>query len=250
MLDGLQASQIALLVLGALGIGFSKSGFAGVSMLHVVIFAHVFGARASTGIILPMLIVGDVCAIFWFGRTVRWQYFIRLLPPTLIGVLLGTFLMQVMDERVFKPVVGGIVLALTCLQLYRLWKPQAMQALPHTTAFSWALGLLAGITTMMANAAGPVVALYLVAVSLPKLELVGTGAWLFLVINLCKLPLSYFALGLVNEDTLWVNLLLAPAIPLGMALGAWCVQRVDQMVFNCLLLAFTGIAALRLLGVF
>jgi uncharacterized protein len=137
---------------------------------------------------------------------------------------------------------------LTLIQLFRLWKPDSLQSLPHTAAFSWTLGLLAGVTTMMANAAGPVVALYLLAVSLPKLELVGTGAWLFLVINLCKLPLSYFALGLVNQDSLWVNLLLSPAIPLGMALGAWCVHRVDQLLFNGLLLAFTGFASLRLIG--
>lgn len=248
MLEGLQTWQIALLILGAMGIGFSKSGFAGVSMLHVVVYASVFGAMASTGILLPMLIVGDVCAILWFGRTVQWQYFLRLLPPTLIGICLGTWMMSVMDEQSFRPVVGGIVLSLTLIQLFRLWKPESLAALPHTAAFSWTLGLLAGITTMMANAAGPVVALYLLAVSLPKLELVGTGAWLFLVINVCKLPLSYFALGLVSADSLWVNLVLSPAIPLGMAMGAWCVHRVDQLLFNALLLAFTGLASLRLIG--
>jgi uncharacterized protein len=249
MLESLQFSEVILLVIGALGIGFSKSGFAGVSMLHVVIFAGIFGAKASTGVLLPMLIVGDLCAILWFGRTVRWQYFLRLLPPTLIGIALGTWMMSILDEQAFKPLVGTIVFLLTLLQFYRLRRPGSLQSLPDTMGFGWTLGLLAGITTMMANAAGPVIALYLLAVSLPKLELVGTAAWLFLVINICKLPFSVYVLGLIHQESLLVNLVFSPAIPLGMALGAWCVHRVDQEVFNLLLLAFTGFASLRLIGI-
>jgi uncharacterized protein len=250
MLQQLTLTETLLLILASLGIGFSKSGFAGVSMLHVVIFASVFGAKASSGILLPMLIVGDFCAIKAFGQTVHWKHVSRLLPPTLIGVVLGTVLMRLLEESSIKPIVGSIILGLTALQLYRVWNPKSLTSLPESKWFAWSLGLFAGVATMMANAAGPIVALYLLAVALPKLELVGTGAWLFLAVNLCKLPFSFFALDLISWETLQVNAVFSLAIPVGLIIGAWCVNRIQQRPFNILLLAFTGIAALRLLGLF
>jgi uncharacterized membrane protein YfcA len=108
---------------------------------------------------------------------------------------------------------------------------------------------MAGITTMLANAAGPVIALYLLAVALPKLELVGTSAWLFLVVNVFKLPFSY-SLGLIDVNSLLIDVVFAPAIIGGMLLGRWSVKRIPQKAFDILLLAFTAIAALRLIGNF
>ncbi len=241
--------QCGLLLIGAAGIGFSKSGFAGVSMLHVIIFAFVFGARASTGILLPMLVFGDCCAIWFFGKKVQWPVVRRLLPPALIGVVLGTILMGRLDEAAFKPLVGTIILALTALQILRVWRPHAFEEIPHSTWFAWTLGLLAGITTMLANAAGPVIALYLLAVALPKLQLVGTSAWFFLVLNIFKLPFS-FALGLIDLSSLAINAIFAPGILLGMFAGKWLVHRIPQKLFDSFLLVFTAAAALRLIGLF
>lgn len=216
-------------------------------MLPVLIFALVFGARASTGVLLPMLVVGDCCAIWFFGKKVQWPLVRRLLPPALIGVVLGTLLMGRLSDDVFRPLVGSIILTLTIVQVIRLWRPNTFEHIPHATWFAWTLGLLAGVTTMLANAAGPVVALYLLAVSLPKWELVGTSAWLFLVVNLFKLPFS-FGLGLIHLQSLAINLAFAPAIPLGMLAGRWLIQRVPQKLFDSFLLAFTAVAALRLLA--
>jgi uncharacterized protein len=247
MLGQLSTADWLLLIIAAWGVGFSKSGFAGVSLLNVVIFAKIFGARASTGILLPLLIVGDICSVIAFGQKVHWKQFGRLLPPALIGVVLGTMLMGWLDDRVFKPLVGLIILGLASLQFYRLRRPDKFQQLPHSLSFAWSLGILAGVTTMLANAAGPIVALYLLALALPKLALVATSAWLFLAINSFKLPFSYLALDLISAETLWINLALAPAIPLGMACGAWCVKRINQQLFDGLLLAFTFVAALRMI---
>lgn len=216
-------------------------------MLHVIIFASIFEAKASTGVLLPMLVIGDVCAVRFYGKKVQWKHVGRLLPPTMIGVAIGTFLMGRIDEAVFKPLVGIIILSLACIQLFRLWKPGAFEKLPHSKLFAWTLGLLAGITTMLANAAGPVVALYLLAVALPKLELVGTSSWLFLVVNVFKLPFSY-SLGLIDLSSLTINVLFAPGIVVGMLCGKWAVNRIPQKTFDSLLLAFTAIAALRLVG--
>lgn len=249
MLSSLAPEQIALLAIGATGIGFSKSGFPGVSMLHVVLFAFVFGALESTGVLLPMLIIGDLCAIGFFGRKADWSHVRRLLPPTLVGIVIGWAMMDQLNPEHFKTLVGGIILALTAVQANRLLRPELFEKFPHQVWFSVFLGLLAGLTTMLANAAGPVVALYLLAVGLPKWELIGTSAWLFLVLNILKLPLSY-NLGLITADTLLVGIALAPMIPIGILTGKWLVTRVSQTWFNAILLGFTAIAAMRLMDWF
>ncbi|TWU10979.1 sulfite exporter TauE/SafE family protein [Allorhodopirellula heiligendammensis] len=247
MLTMVTPLQWACLILGAAGIGFSKSGFPGVSMLHVVLFAFVFGAMPSTGVLLPMLVVGDACAIYFFGREANWRHVRRLLPPTIGGILIGWLMMDRLDSDQFKWIVGGIILTLCAVQFVRTYRPGWFDEVPHQTWFAVVLGLLAGVTTMLANAAGPVVALYLLAVALPKWELIGTSAWLFLVLNVVKLPLS-FQLGLITDSTLLVGAVLTPAIPLGMLAGRWLVGRVSQKWFNLILLGFTAIAAIRLIG--
>ncbi|TWU32271.1 Sulfite exporter TauE/SafE [Novipirellula artificiosorum] len=239
--------DMVYLVIGALGIGFSKSGFPGVSMLHVIVFALVFGTKESTGVLLPMLVIGDFCAIKFFGRKADWSHVRKLLPPTLLGIVMGWLLMGRLNEDAFRLLVGTIIMVLTGIQVLRLWRPESFDGVPHTPWFAIVLGLLAGMTTMLANAAGPVVALYLVAVNMPKWELIGSSAWLFLVLNLIKLPLS-FNLGLIHLESLVVDAMFAPAIPIGMLAGRWLVSRVPQRWFNSILLAFTAIAAARLLG--
>lgn len=217
-------------------------------MLHVVLFAFVFGAIESTGVLLPMLVVGDLCAIRFFGRKANWTQVRRLLPPTLTGIGIGFALMNQLGDRdrVFQFLIGSIILSLSLVQAFRLIRPKALETVPHQFWFAALLGLLAGVTTMLANAAGPVIALYLLAVALPKWELIGTSAWLFLVLNVMKLPLS-FGLDLISTSTLIVGGMLAPIIPLGILLGRFLVTRVPQFWFNVILLAFTVFAAIRLI---
>jgi uncharacterized membrane protein YfcA len=218
-------------------------------MLHVLIFAFLFGARASTGVVLPMLIVGDVLAVIAFRQHARWDHIGRLLPPAITGIVLGALLMQRLPEAAFKPLVGGIILTLSALQLSRLWRPQLYERIPHRLWFAWLMGLLAGTTTMLANGAGPIMALFLLAVALPKLELVGTSAWFFLIINCLKVPFSV-GLGLIHWNSLLLNASLVPAIAVGLFAGRWCVTRIPQRFFDGLLLAFAALAALRLIGLF
>ena len=241
--------QWMLSVLAGFGIGFAKSGFAAVSLLHVVVFIFLFGARDSTGVVLPMLIAGDIMAVIAFRQHARWEYIRRLLPPALTGVVAGWWTMQHLSDAAFKPLVGVIILVLTMLQLLRLWRPQLYENVPHQLWFTWLTGLLAGVTTMVANAAGPIMALFLIAVALPKFELVGTSAWFFFVINCLKVPFSVH-LGLIHSGTLLFNVMLVPTIGAGLFAGRWCVKRISQKLFDALLLAFAGAAALRLIGLF
>jgi uncharacterized membrane protein YfcA len=239
--------QWLLAVAGAFGIGVSKAGFPGMSLVHVVVFAFLFGARASTGIILPMLVAADVLAVRAFRQHARWTYIRRMLPATCVGMLLGFVLMGRLDDALFAPIIGAIVLLLTVLQVARAARPGAFASVPHSHGFAWAMGLLAGVTTMMANAAGPIVTLYALSVALPKLELVGTIAWFFLIVNVMKLPLSA-ALGLIRLDTLTLNVVLLPPVFVGIASGRWLTHRVPQRMFDGLLLTFAAVAALRLIG--
>lgn len=233
-------------IAAAFALGVGKAGFAGLSIVHVLIFAFLFGARDSTGIVLPMLLVGDICAVTAFHQHARWQYVRRMLPPACIGVVVGAVIMRGMDNASFKPVIGALILGLTALQVIRIFRPEWFGDVPHTRWFAWTMGLLAGVATMLANAAGPVFALYCMAVALPKFEVVGTLAWFFFIINAFKVPFSV-GLGLIDRHTLLLNAVLAPAVVAGVLGGRWLVNRLPQRVFELLLLAFAAVAALRLI---
>jgi uncharacterized membrane protein YfcA len=181
----------------------------------------------------------DLSRIFWMQ--------LRILGSTMGNNTEFAQVAALYRAGALKPVVGGIILGLTVLQVARLWRPAWFGHFPHATWFAWLLGGFAGVTTMLANAAGPVVALYLLAVALPKNVLIATAAWLFLVLNILKLPFSW-QLGLITPDTLRLNLLLAPMVLVGLLAGKWIVKRIPQRLFDTFILLFTATAGLRLMG--
>ena len=247
-LDPSMLSIGAWLLLGtaAFGIGITKSGFAGVSLVHVLIFAYVFGAKASTGIVLPMLIAGDTMAMLMFGQHADWRYVRRMFPPALLGVIAAWLLMDVMSESYYRPTIGCIILALAVMQLARKFKEEWFTHIPHSPWFAWGMGILVGITTMLANAAGPVYGLFLIAIGLPKKEFVGTAAWFFLLLNLIKIPFSW-NLGLVQKDTLLLNVILLPLIWIGLKLGGRIIHKIGQGWFENLVIVFSILAAIQFL---
>ena len=238
-----------LAVVAAIGVGIAKAGLSGLGMFHVLVFAFLFGARASTGVVLPLLLVGDVTAVRTFHQHARWDYVWRMLPPACLGVVLAAWRMRELNETVYRPVIGWITLILAVVQFLRMYRPAWFGSVPHARWFAWTMGILAGATTMLANAAGPVFAVYLIAVGLPKMQFVGTSAWFFFIINLFKVPFS-IALGLIRFQTLLINLFLAPAVLAGVLTGRWLLERIPQRLFEHLLLAFAVLAALRLIGAF
>lgn len=244
----LSVAQWLLAAGAAACLGIAKAGLVGTSLVHVVVFALLFGARNSTGVVLPMLLVGDVCAVTAYHQHARWTYVRRMLPPAGLGVIAGALIMRRISNDAFRPVVGWIILALTILQVLRMQRRDWFEAVPHSRWFAWSMGLLAGVTTMLANAAGPVFAIYCLALALPKLEMVGTNAWFFFIINAFKVPFSA-GLGLIRPDTLLLNAALAPIVVAGVFGGRWLVYRLPQRVFDYLLLGFAAMAALRLIAV-
>nr|MDQ3621377.1 sulfite exporter TauE/SafE family protein [Verrucomicrobiota bacterium] len=177
-------------IVAALCIGLSKSGFPGVGLITVIIFAALFPPLESTGILLPLLVCGDICAVVAFRKHAHWGQIWRMLPPTLLGIIAGYVLMRSIPAAGFGPIIGWLILLMVSLQSAKKLRPALYEHVPHTRGFAWAMGAWAGVTTMLANAAGPVMSLYFLAVNLPKYEFVGTSAWFFLLVNVFKIPFS------------------------------------------------------------
>jgi uncharacterized membrane protein YfcA len=233
-----------LAALGALLVGVAKTGITGLSLLFVTLFAAVMPARQSTGVVLPLLILGDIVAFVSYRRHAQWSHVWRLLPWAAVGIVIGTLAMGRMNERETRVSIGVIVVSLTVLHLARR-AGKVPETLDYGAWFAPAIGVLAGFTSLVANASGPLMVIYLLAMRLPKLEYMGTGAVFFLILNLFKFPLMV-GLGLITVPSLTFNLILAPAVIVGTLLGRWILGRIDQRVFENIALALTVIAGARM----
>ncbi len=240
------ATQWLLVAAVAFSAGMAKTGFSGMGTVALVLMALVMPARESTGALLTILIVADTYAVWAFHRHANWRVVLRLLPPAFLGIVAGWLLMPLIPDRAFRPVLGGVTLALIGLLLVQRLRPALANAVSGHPAVGWLAGWTGGVTTMVANAAGPIMAIYLLACRLPKMELVWTGAWFFFVVNVSKVPFSA-AMGLVNARSLLLTAILVPIVVIGAVFGKWQLAHINQALFEALLIAFTCLAALRLL---
>ena len=228
-------------------IGVSKTGFAGVGLVGIYLMTEIMPARESTGVTLPLIVFADVCVIRLYYREARWPLIRAFLPWAILGIFIGYLLFARIPENRFRAVVGAIILVLVAGQYLRRWLlPTPRPGGPHPAA-GIGLGLVGGINTMIANSAGPFMAMYLLLdPTLSKWAFVGTNAMMFLIINTTKLPLSY-SLGVINSKSLLFNLCLVPAVLAGIASGRFILERISQRVFEEVLLLFCLFAAIRLL---
>lgn len=232
--------------MAAFFIGVAKAGFSGTSLLSIAILTGLFGARQQAGLALPLMILADLLVYPAFRRHGSWRDVWRLLPATLVGVAGGWWLMGWIDDAVAKKIIGFLILALLALQILRFVRPGMLQRMAHHHVFGTGAGVLSGVTTMVANAAGPVFQLYLLSRCTPKMEMVGIGARFFLFVNLLKLPLNQ-TLGLIRWETLVFNLWVAPAVVAGVWIGKKWLGRIPQKAFEWMIIGFAMIAALRML---
>ena len=245
---GLDVSNdyLLLALLGAFCLGVSKTGFPGLAIINVLIIAELFGARESVGIILPLLIVCDLVVYPMFRKFASWRQVWPLLLPTGVGLLLGYFLLGQIDNATAKKVIGAIVLVMIGLQLLREYRKQFLEHLPDSKPFLWGSGGLIGLSTMLANAAGPVYSIWALVHHLKKEDFLGIGARFFLFVNVIKVPFLA-QLELINATSLRLNLLLLPGILGGILLGRKLLQLVPQRLFEWLLYTFSLVAAIRML---
>ena len=235
-----------LLMSSGLLIGMAKAGIKGMGMLTIPIMAAVFGGKPSAGLILPILSFADLFAVGYYNRHANWKYVWQLIPAAIIGVLLAVWVGQIIDDETFKSLMGWLIVGGLGLMIFL-----ERRHLPSTIIDSWwfgaSFGILGGFSTMIGNAAGPVMAVYLLSTRIPKQTFIGTGAWFFLIINLVKWPFHIFVWKTITWPTLALDVLTLPAIGLGVFLGIRIIRHLPEKAFRYFIIVMTFIIALRLI---
>ena len=237
--------DLGLAITATLLLGIGKSGIKGLGVVIVTLMAIVFGGKASTGILMPMMITADIFAVIYYHRHTQWYFLKKLLPMMVVGVILGVWLGNGISEALFKQIMAVFMLLTVVIMI---WMDRTKTfGIPKHWAFSSFMGLLSGVTSMIGNLAGSFASIYLLAIRLPKNEFIGTAAWLFFIINVFKLPFHIFVWKTVNTETLQLNLILAPAIIIGFFLGIKLVKRINNDLYRKLVLLVTAAGALIIL---
>ena len=231
----------SLAFLAAFMLGFSKAGLKGIGVVIVTIMALVFGSKASTGIILPMLILADVFAVTYYNRHARWKILLGLLPWMVLGVILGALVGKDLPESIFKR--GMAIIILITVTMMWWWEQKKIKKLPDNRWFAIIMGLLAGFTTMLGNLAGAFSNIYFLALRFPKNEFIGTAAWLFFIINLFKFPFHVLMWNTITMESLALNFRLTPFVIIGFILGVRLIKIVKDQQYRKLILVLTAIGA-------
>jgi hypothetical protein len=234
-----------MVIICALLIGMSKTGISGAGMAVIPIMAAIFGGKLSTGIVLPLLSMADVFAVSYYHRHANWSYVLRLLPWTILGVFIGIYVGDKINDSVFKDIMGVIVMLSVVILVWRDLKKDI--GIPGGILFPAVMGLAGGFATMVGNAAGAIMALYLLSMRLPKNEYIGTGAWFFLIINLFKIPFHILIWGTIYVDTFQFDLVLLPVIAIGAFMGIYIVKVIPEKAYRIFLLLTTAISAIVLI---
>ncbi|GAA3783722.1 sulfite exporter TauE/SafE family protein [Streptomyces phyllanthi] len=243
--------EFAALAFAALLVGFSKTAVSGANTVSLAIFAAVLPARASTGVLLPLLIVGDVLAVVTYRRHAHWPTLWRLFPAVGAGVVLGTVFLLWADDGIVRNSIGVILLFMAAVTVWRRRTSERQEDPDEVTTRAGRVkarsyGILGGFTTMVANAGGPVMSMYLLSAGFRKLGFLGTSAFFFLIVNVSKVPFSA-GLGLIDGPSLLLDAALALFVVPGAFLGKWAVHRINQRLFEQLVIAATVVGGVQLL---
>ncbi|MGB1445730.1 MAG: sulfite exporter TauE/SafE family protein [Flavobacteriaceae bacterium] len=233
-----------LAALGTFLLGIAKSGVKGIAVFIVILFVFAFGAKASTGVLMPLLIGGDIFAIIYYKKHADWKYIFILIPWMILGVILGTYFGNLLDENTFRLGMAGLILLTTLLLLY--WERYPLKQVPSHWSFAGSLGVLAGFTTMIGNLAGAVTNIYFLAMRLPKNVFIGTSAYVFFIINLFKVPFHVYVWETINLGSFLTSLSYFPFLFLGLFVGVKVVARINDKNYRKLILILTAIGSVVL----
>ena len=231
-----------LIVFCAMLIGMSKTGVPGVSMIVVPTLAIIFGGKQSTGILLPILIMADVFAVIYYHRHAQWNHLLRALPWAIAGLFLALWIGNQVNDVQFKRIIAITVFVSIALMI---WKDYGYKKefTPDHWGFAAFLGITGGFATMIGNVAGPIFAIYLLAMHLDKKSYIGTTAWFFFIINLSKFPLQALVWKNINIQTLTIDLLVLPAIAIGAWFGIYAVKRIPEKAYKWFVIVITVLSA-------
>jgi uncharacterized membrane protein YfcA len=240
----------AVVLLAVFLIGLTKSGFgSGVGLMIVPMtvmgLSHTrFGGGAALGLMLPLLIAGDLLAVWQYRRLFSLQIVKKLLPGTAAGVLIGGAMLWWFHRQPLETLtalirleVGVEAVVLVSLHWFRLWRGAELHGRP-TPLRSTLTGLFAGASSTLAHAAGPIIALYLLPMKLDRRLFVGTSAIYFAILNMTKLP-AYGWSGQFPLDVLRLSAMCLPLVVVGALAGAWLNQRMDDRLFSRVVYAAT-----------
>jgi uncharacterized membrane protein YfcA len=231
---------------GALILGLAKAGLKGTGVIIVLLVALAIGSRVSTGVLMPLLIIGDIFAVIYYHRHADWYHLRRLLPWVIAGVLFAVWIGKDLDESSFKNWMAVLILASTLLMIRAEYSRK--KVVPKHPAFAASMGLFAGISTMIGNLAGPFADLYFLAMRLPKQNFIGTTAWLFFLVNVFKLPFHIFVWKTITVETLLFDLWLLPAVIVGLAAGVFLVGKMQEVRYRKVVIALTALGAILILA--
>lgn len=235
--------QMLTLIVSAVLIGINKTAIPGIGVLPVVLLTMAFPARLSTGLQLIMLAMTDLLAVAWYRRHADWKIVLRLLPWAFAGLALGSWTLRYVSDEAMRPLLGAIVLILAALNLLRA--RLAPEKIPSGSAVATACGVTLGFTTQVANAAGPVAAIYFLAMKLPKEKYMGCSAWFFLIINWTKLPIFLWE-GRITMEALKIDLVMIPFLLIGAALGILLLSKMPQKLFENIIQVLVVATAIKL----
>ncbi|MBI3987929.1 MAG: sulfite exporter TauE/SafE family protein, partial [Lentisphaerae bacterium] len=188
-------------------------------------------------------ITGDLFAVAFYRRAALWRRLWELFPSVLVGLTLGALALSRLNSGQLKPLLGGLIIGLLALELLR--DRLGWNQVPHRPWFIVGIGVLAGFTTTLGNASGPIVSIYFISRGLDKSEFMGTGAWYYLLINCAKVPI-YAWQGMITPDTLRFDLMLAPLVIVGALAGYWLLNRIPRRGFKTVVLLLALAGAIRL----
>lgn len=226
-------------------IGMSKAGIKGIAVINVTFMALAFGAKESTGLVVPLLVLADIFAVIYYNRHTQWNYVFKVLPWMVLGVLVGVYVGKDLPESLFKTGMVTIIL-ITVFMMY-WWDRKKIKTVPKHWAFSSSIGLIAGITTMVGNLAGAFSNIYFLAMRLPKNHFIGTAAWLFLIVNIIKLPFHFFVWETISKESLVLNLKLLPGILIGFVFGINVIKLIKEAFFRKMILVLTALGAILIM---
>ena len=240
MMPQLAVWQWLLAAVCAFLTGISKTGVPGLGILVVPLMVLAVGdARLSAGWLLPLLCAADVVALMYWRRHAAAGRLFSLAPWVLAGMAVGAATLTI-HEAILRRIVGGTIFIMLAVYLYRRWRPYA-----GARAHSWAYGTMAGFSTTVANAAGPVMNLYLLSKRLPKEEFIATGAWFFFAINLAKVPI-YVLHEMIGPKSLVFDALLLTPLLIGTVTGRWLVQHISARLFEQIVLLLAAVSTVLL----
>jgi uncharacterized membrane protein YfcA len=230
-----------LIFLASFIIGLSKAGLKGIDMMNVTIMAIVFGGKASTGIVLPLLCAADIMAVVYYNRHAEWKHFWKLVPWMFVGILIGVYIGKDLDEILFRRIMAVIIILTIAIVI--VLEVRRNVRMPENKLFAASMGLISGFTTMLGNLAGAFSNLYFLAMRMPKNNFIGTAAWVFLVVNLFKLPFQVWYWKNITIPTLQTDLALLPALIAGFWIGVKIVSKIREEGYRRIVIVLTLVGA-------